>query len=98
MYFIKIQKIFVTRAWAGVVLLSVYGGYVQASNISTIQSAPKELQHFIQQIVSTHPRFLAAQAERDAMISTYNASDNAIYNPEFEIDSEKTNIRTTTYG
>ena len=98
MYFIKIQNFIITHAWAGVVLLSLSGGYVQAANISAIQSAPKELQHFIQQVVAIHPRFLAAQAERDALISAYEASDNATYNPEFEVDSEKTNIRTTTYG
>jgi len=99
MYFIKIPKVHIIFLWLSMVLLfSVSSEYVQAANISTIQSAPKELQHFIQQIVSTHPRFLAAQAERDATISAYNASDNAIYNPELEINSEKTNIKTTTYG
>jgi len=99
MYFIKIPKVHVIFLWLSIVLLvSVSGGYVQATNISTIQSAPKELQNFIRQIVSTHPRFLAAQAERDTAMSVYNASDNAVYNPELEINSEKTNIKTTTYG
>ena len=98
MFFLKIQKTVVTSLSMSLVLFTASSSYVQAANNMTIRPAPKVLQLFMQQIVPTHSRFFAAQAERDSVISANSASDNAIYNPEFEIDSEKTNIRTTTYG
>jgi len=81
-----------------ILFLMILGSVVNASTLSNIQDAPEALQQFIKQILPTHPRFIAAQAERDAALASYSASDNAIYNPELELDIEKTNIRTSTIG
>lgn len=98
MYLIKERSVLNTFVWMSAVIFSMSSYTVYAADIFNIQAAPKELQQFIQQILPTHPRFLAAQAERDAVLASYSASDNAIYNPELELDTEKTNIRTSTVG
>ncbi len=61
-----------------------------------IQAAPNALQQFIQQAFSSHPRLVAAEAEYDAAKSEYEAADRAIYNPELELDGEKTAITTSS--
>jgi len=98
MYFIKKRNVLNAFVWIGTSLLCISSNTVQAADIFNIHAAPKELQQFIQQILPAHPRFLAAQAERDSMLASYSASDNAIYNPELELDTEKTDIRTSTVG
>jgi len=83
-------------------LLIVYA-YLPVSHAQTdekisISPAKAEFNQLIQKVLPTHPRLIAAQAELDAATSLYNASTNAIYNPELELDAEETNIRTSTIG
>ena len=61
-----------------------------------IQAAPSALQQFIQQAFTSHPRLIAAEAEYDAAKAEYEAADKAIYNPELELDGEKTAVTTSS--
>ena len=72
--------------------------FAQNTSAVKIQSAPSNISQLIQRVLPTHPRFTAAQAELDAVKAQYNAASNAIYNPELELDSQETNIRTSTIG
>jgi len=98
MFLQKTTKIVAKLLFVNVCLAPLPINYVLAATPLIKQTAPKELQQFIQSIVPNHPRYIAAQAERDAVFSSYNASEYAIYNPEVELDSEKTSIQTTTIG
>ncbi len=70
----------------------------QTATLNKFEAAPIELQQFIKQAFITHPRLVAAEAERDAAKAGYTAADMAIYNPELELDGEETNIKTSTLG
>ncbi len=72
--------------------------YAQATGKINISPANAELYALIQKTLPTQPRLIAAQAELDAAKERYNASTNAIYNPELELDAEETTIRTSTIG
>lgn len=61
-----------------------------------LQAAPNAIQQFIQQAFISHPRLIAAEAEYDAAKEEYKAADRAIYNPELELDGEKTAITTSS--
>ncbi len=61
----------------------------------TGQAAPKKLTQFISGIVKKHPRLLEERARLRAAQANLRAADQAIYNPELEIDSEKTDINTS---
>lgn len=65
---------------------------------ATVTPAPEAMQQIIKSALATHPRLIAAQAELDASQAQYAAASRAIYNPELELDTEKTNIRTSTIG
>lgn len=65
---------------------------------AAISPAPDAIQQVIKKILINHPRLAAAQAERDAVKSQLKAASQAIYNPALELDSEKTNITTSTIG
>lgn len=88
---------------AQIVVASIYiylpvSGYTQPTNETKIVNAPNEIQHFIQQVIPRHSRFIAAQAELDAVKANLNAAEQAIYNPELELDTESTDINTSTIG
>lgn len=70
----------------------------QTATLNKFEAAPIELQQFIKQAFITHPRLVAAEAERDAAKAGYTAADMAIYNPELELDGEETDIKTSTLG
>jgi len=72
--------------------------YAQTTGKISIIPAEVELNQLIRKVLPTHPRFIAAQAELQAARALYSASTNAIYNPELEVDTEETNIRTSTIG
>lgn len=72
--------------------------YAQTTGKISIIPAEVELNQLIRKVLPTHPRFIAAQAELQAARALYSASTNAIYNPELELDTEETNIRTSTIG
>jgi len=85
------------------VALLIVSAYLPASSAQTattsrFETAPKELQQFIQQAFISHPRLAAAEAEYDVATAEYVAADKAIYNPELELDSEETDIKTSTIG
>jgi len=82
----------------GTVYAYLPSSYAQSSNTIKIESAPNEIHQIVQQVLATHPRFTAAQAELDAVKAQYDAATKAIYNPQLELDSEKTNIHTSTIG
>jgi len=74
------------------------GHPVLAANTKTLESAPVEMKRFVQQVIANHPRSIAAQAKLDSVKADLNAAGQAIYNPELELDTEKTDIRTSTIG
>ncbi|VAW96104.1 Heavy metal RND efflux outer membrane protein, CzcC family [hydrothermal vent metagenome] len=59
------------------------------------QAAPQKLTQFINGIIKEHPRLLEERARLAAAQANVRAADQAIYNPELEIDSEKTDINTS---
>lgn len=70
----------------------------QASLQATLQEhqAPPRLAGLIAGVLENHPRLLAAQAALDASRARLQAADQAVYNPELELDTEKTDIRTSS--
>lgn len=64
----------------------------------SIQTAPIALSQFIQATYLSHPRLSASKAVLEAAQFQYSSAQNAIYNPELELDTEETNIRTSTIG
>ncbi len=50
--------------------------------------APAALTQALQTVITQHPRKRAAQAGLEASRASLRAADNALYNPELEIDSE----------
>ncbi len=98
MYFINKQSALGILISMGVIFSYLPNSLAQSSNKINVGSAPNELQQFIQQVIPTHPRFTAAQAELHSVKAQYNAATKAIYNPELELDTEKINIRTSTIG
>lgn len=72
--------------------------FAQDVNGINIHSAPSHLKQLINQVLPTHPKYAAAQAELDAVKAQYDAATNAIYNPEIELDGQKTTIQTYTVG
>ncbi len=56
--------------------------------------APKMLTQVLQPVISQHPRKRAAQAGLEAGRAAVRAADNALYNPELEIDSENASSKT----
>ncbi len=72
--------------------------YAQTTDAKKFKPASAELRQFIQPIFSTHSQLMAAEAELEAVKSQYSAATQAIYNPELELDTEKTAIRTSTIG
>lgn len=57
--------------------------------------APAALIQSLQTAITQHPRKRAAEANLNASRAATRAADNALYNPELEIDSEKTDINTS---
>ncbi len=68
------------------------------TNPITLQPANSSLSELIYRQLQNHPRYIAAQAQLKAVQSEYEAASKAIYNPELEIDSEKTSVQTSTIG
>lgn len=95
------NKRFMRGVQVVVVAIYVYlpsTSYAQSTSTMKIESAPDAIHQLIQQVLPTHPRFAAAQAELEAVKANLTAAEQAIYNPELELDTEKTDIRTSTIG
>lgn len=56
------------------------------------------LADFVQQVVNNHPRIRSIDAALAASSARYQAADQALYNPELELDAERTDINTTSLG
>jgi len=57
-----------------------------------------QLSALINEVLSSHPGIQAVRAERDAAIAMTQAADQPLYNPEVEMDIEKTDIQTSSLG
>jgi len=80
-------------------LWMIFSSYpIHAANLPRVKPSPNELRQFLEPILQTQPRYLAAQAALDAIKAKYAAASKAIYNPELELDSQKTDIRTSFIG
>jgi len=95
-----IKRFYKQSLFAGLCMFYTYlpVSYAQTTGKISIIPAEVELNQLIRKVLPTHPRFIAAQAELQAARALYSASTNAIYNPELEVDTEETNIRTSTIG
>jgi len=58
-------------------------------------TASTKLSQYINSVVIEHPRLLQERARLNEAQANLSAADNAIYNPELAIDSEKTAITTS---
>jgi len=61
-------------------------------------SSNNPLQQLAQNILLEHPALQAAQADYNAALAQQRAADQPLYNPELEIDIEKTDINTRSLG
>jgi len=57
-----------------------------------------QLSAMVGKVLSSHPRIQAAKAERDVAIAMTQAAEQPLYNPELELDVEKTDIQTSSLG
>ena len=57
-----------------------------------------QLSVLVGKVLSSHPSIQAVKAERDAAIAMTRAADQPLYNPEVELDVEKTDIQTNSLG
>lgn len=57
---------------------------------ASVQTAPATLTAIVQTALDGHPRLLSARARLEAAEKQLTASSQAIYNPELELDSERT--------
>ncbi len=67
----------------------------QSSLTFSSKLAPNNVKQLINSVISKHPRLLQEQAKLKEAHAKLQAADQALYNPELEIDSEKTNITTS---
>ena len=59
------------------------------------ETAPASLSNALRTVIEQHPRRRAAQAQLQARRAALRAADKALYNPELELDTEKTGVRTS---
>jgi len=56
------------------------------------------LADLVRMVVNNHPRAHSIDAALQASSARYQAADQPLYNPELEIDAERTDINTTSLG
>jgi len=66
----------------------------QSGVVSFTELAPNALRLLIQSGLDRHPRMQAARAAMQASMKQLKAAQQAIYNPELEIESERTDVNT----
>lgn len=80
-------------------LLCVFATSLQAAPSNIPQLNPgSQLQQLAQTVLLEHPDLQAARAEYNAALAQMRAADQPLYNPELEIDIEKTDIKTSSLG
>ncbi len=75
-------------------LLAEQGVAASQKKIKLDNMAPAALRQALQTAIAQHPRKRAAQAGLEASRASMRAADNALYNPELEIDSEDASSNT----
>lgn len=89
------KKILVIFAVA--LLAIAYQPLYAGQNLVKDQTAPERLSALVQNAFASHPRALAARADYLAAAKRLKAADNAVYNPELELDTEEADdVRVTT--
>jgi len=63
--------------------------------VSLTTNAPSDLRLMIKSALEKHPRILAARAALQASIKRLKAARQAVYNPELELDTERTDINSS---
>ncbi len=71
---------------------------VAADATTALTQEEKQFANWLRSHVDAHPAVLAARAQIDAARSRVAAADKALFNPELELDLEKTDIDTQTLG
>jgi len=66
--------------------------------IASIDIAPSALTKFITLSLKDHPDLLAAKADVESAKAALRAADQAIYNPQLELDYEDAEVTTQTVG
>ncbi len=69
----------------------------QAATENT-QNAPSALSNFILSQMADHPDLLAAQAQVKSAKAALRASDQAVYNPQLELEYVETDVTTKSVG
>jgi len=57
-----------------------------------------KLSALVDEVLKTNPEIQSLEAEQDAMIAKAKAAEQPLYNPEFELDIENTDIQTSSLG
>ena len=69
-----------------------------AEELPLASEASPALSAFARQILQSHPRVQAAQAELDAARAHERAAGRALYNPELDAEYEEGEVRTQSIG
>jgi len=96
------MKIFCPRqlaVWVAVIAVSVFPSIATAeSDSDSAQNAPAALSNFIKNAMVDNPDRIAAKADVQSARAAVRASDQAIYNPELELDYEDAEVKTESIG
>ncbi len=84
------------RISAIAMLAVAYQPLYAVENLVKDQKAPERLSALVQNAYTSHPRALAARANYQTAAKRLKAADNAVYNPELELDTEDANDVTVT--
>ena len=89
------KTLFVPAVLAGMLITPVWAKQT-SSQINLDQYAPADIRTLVSDILPTHPRLMAARDELHVAVTRLQAADRPLYNPELEIDTENTDINTST--
>jgi len=84
------------RISAMAILAIAYQPLYALEDLVKDQKAPERLSALVQSAYASHPRALAARANYQTAAKRLKAADNAVYNPELELDTEDANDVTVT--
>ena len=94
------KKFIISAALAGCVLVSpVQLTWAETPIVNSDQvSEHKQLVDLVRLVVNQHPRARSIKATLQASSAQFQAADQPLYNPELELDIERTDIDTTSLG